>query len=110
LKVAGYGAAIWCIVSALHLWMPPGALSGWVALMAGLVAARVFSKRLFKHKDLPKRYGLKVGLGFVLTLMVLDFSTFGLAYGMGVRYLSSGLPLLLYGGCLVVPWAGAKHI
>jgi len=110
LKVVGYGVAIWCIVAVLHLWMPPGALSGWAALMAGLVAARIFSKRLFKREDLPKRYGLKVGLGFVFTLMILDFLTFGLAYGTGVGYLRSGLPLLLYGGCLLVPWAGAKHI
>lgn len=110
MKVVGYGVAIWCIVAVLHLWMPPGALSGWAALMAGLVAARIFSKRLFKREDLPKRYGLKVGLGFVFTLMILDFLTFGLAYGTGVGYLRSGLPLLLYGGCLLVPWAGAKHI
>lgn len=106
----GYGAAIWCIVAALHLWMPPGALSGWVALMAGLVSSRVFSKKLFKSGGLPRRYGLKVGLGFVFTLMALDLLIFGLAYGMGLGYLSSGLPLLLYGGSLVVPWAGAKHI
>ena len=110
LKVVGYGTAIWCLVMALHIWMPPGALSGWVALMAGLIAARTFSKRLFRSPNLPRRHGLKAGLGFAGALIVLDFLTFGLGYGMGATYLRSGLPILLYGGCLIVPWAGAKHV
>jgi len=110
LRVTGYGLAIWCLVVALHLWMPPGALSGWVALMAGLIAARTFSKRLFRSPNLPRRHGLKAGLGFAGALIVLDFLTFGLGYGMGATYLRSGLPILLYGGCLIVPWAGAKHV
>ena len=110
LRVVGYGSFIWLIVSAVHLWMPGGAFSGWAALMAGLVSARVFSKRLFRRGGLPEGYGLKAGLGFALTLIILDFLVFGLTCGTGAGYLLSGLPPLLYGGCIVVAWAGAKHL
>jgi len=78
--------------------------------MAGLIAARSLSKKLFRGTNLPHRYGLKTGLGFAGVLIALDFLTFGLGYGMGATYLRSGLPILLYGGCLIVPWAGAKHV
>jgi len=116
-NIAKYGLLIWIISVAINgsvEWLSDrGAelrpVMGWLSLMIGLIAIRIFSKALLSDsEESVKLLGTRIGEIFLGTVVALDLLFFGILSKQGLRYLVTGQPIitLLYLACFLVPWLG----